>query len=78
MTIEVIAEIAVAEECGEPGIGIGKVPGLDRRHQIVRRDSKTVTSPAPDAHFRHDAMAEILVVPVKRVGTPDDSHHRRV
>ena len=76
--IEPVAEIAMSEECGERSIGIWKLPGLDRRHHVVGRHAESVAPPPSDAHVRRNAMAEILVVPVKGVRAPNDSHHRRI
>src|SRR4029077_11160606 len=76
--IEPVAEIAMPEKCGERGIGIWKVPGLDRRHHVIGRHAESVAPPPSDAHVRRNTMAEILVVPVKGVRAADDSHHRRI
>jgi hypothetical protein len=78
VTVEVVAEIAVTEERSQSRIRIGQVPRLHRGHNVVRRDSQSVSSAATDAHLGHDPVTEVLAIPVKCVRASDDAQHRHI
>ena len=73
VTTEPVEVVTLEKERGKAAIGLGELPRLNLCDFIECRGTERDPAALPEAHIRCETMPEILRIPVKFVGGPDDA-----